>query len=99
MATWINLRKVAKFPEVVKVYTKAGRGQGNTTNSSQTGGSAARGFLMTVKRFVNESSGAALPAWIKKDPGTAPSDWQNVKIDVTAIPGVRPLRDNGKWVS
>jgi hypothetical protein len=68
--------------------------------------SAVKGFMMTVKIAVQgenlpgvgNPSPPALPAWIRKDPGSAPSDWQNVQIDVTNIPGVRPLRKDGRWV-
>jgi hypothetical protein len=68
--------------------------------------SAVKGFLMTVKIAVQgeslpgtgNPSPPALPAWIRKDPGSAPSDWQSVQIDVTNIPGVRPLRKDGRWV-
>lgn len=100
MAVWVNVNRVAKFPEVLNVYARAGRGQGTGQGvaGASTPKSAAKGFLMTVKRLVNESNGAALPAWIRKSPGSGPSDWQNVQVDITAIPGVRPLRlTNGKW--
>ncbi len=68
--------------------------------------SAQKGFLMTVKIAVQgeslpgvgNPSPPALPAWIRKDPGSAPSDWQSVQIDITNIPGVRPLRKDGRWV-
>jgi hypothetical protein len=104
MAIWVNLNRAAKFPEVCKVYKRAGRGQGAGGTSGGTGSnspkSAIAGFLMTVKRAVNESNGAALPSWIRKAPGVANSgignDWQNTQVDVTAIPGVRPLMVNGK---
>lgn len=103
MATWVNLNRAAKFPEVVRVYSRAGRGQGTgqsaTTQpfSGNPPNMAPRGFLVTVKRLVNESNGAALPAWIRKSP-TGSNDWQNVQVDVTAIPGVRKLTTGGKWV-
>lgn len=100
MSIWVNLNRAAKFPEVISVYKRAGRGQG--TGQGGAGGStpksAAKGFLQTVKGFVNESSGAALPAWIRKSP-LGSNDWQNCQVDVTAIPGVRPLKVNGKWTS
>jgi len=99
MATWVNLNRAAKFPEVINVYARAGRGQG--TGQGVAGASAPKsapkGFLTTVKRLVNESAGAALPAWIRKAPG-ASNDWQDVQVDVTAIPGVRKLTTGGKWV-
>lgn len=99
MAIWVNLNRAAKFPEVIKVYKRAGRGQGaGGTVGGGSPASALGGFLTTVKRLVNESSGAALPAWIRKSPlGT--NDWQEVQVDVTAIPGVRSLNTNGKWRS
>lgn len=107
MATWINVRKAAKFPEVIRVYKRAGRGQG-TGQAVPTYGagllqSAPRGFLRTVQIFFQGENPAApapaLPAWIRKRPGGAPNDWQDCQVDVTAIPGVRPLRDNGKWIN
>jgi len=98
MAIWVNVNRVASFPEVMKVYSRAGRGQGSTQGAgATTPKNAAKGFLQTVKRFVNEGV-QALPAWIRKSPGSGPGDWQNVQIDITAIPGVRKLRaTNGKW--
>lgn len=101
MAIWVNLNRAAKFPEVLKVYKRAGRGQGaGGTSGGGSPKSAILGFLMLVKRSVSESSGAALPAWIRKAPGVANSgianNWQNTQVDVTAIPGVRPLMVNGK---
>lgn len=101
MAIWVNLNRAAKFPEVQKVYKRAGRGQGTgqgSTGQPQNGGvptSQRFGFLTFVKRLVTESNGAALPAWIRKSPN-ASNDWQDVQVDVTAIPGVRPLFTNGK---
>ena len=86
MAIWVNLNRAAKFPEVIKVYKRAGRGQGQ-------GAAQAAGFLTTVKRLVSEQ--ATVPAWIRKSPG-ASNDWQDVQVDVTAIPGVRALNVNGK---
>lgn len=108
MATWINVRKAAKFPEVERVYKRAGRGQGTGQGIIATGPvssqlvSAPRGFLRTIQIFfqgqtVQNASTPTLPAWIRKRPGGAPNDWQDCQVDVTAIPGVRPLRDNGKW--
>lgn len=100
MAIWVNLNRAAKFPEVINVYARAGRGQGSTQSAGgSTPKQAAKGFLMTVKIAVQ--SGAALPAWIRKAPLTGNSgignDWQDVQVDVTAIPGVRKLNTNGKW--
>lgn len=93
---WVNVNRAAKFPEVNTVYNRAGRGQGSTQSAGgTTPGSAAKGFLMTVKIAVNESAGAALPAWIRKSP-MGSNDWQACQVDVTAIPGVRALNVNGK---
>lgn len=103
MAIWVNLNRAAKFPEVINVYSRAGRGQGTGQGvaGASTPKTSPKGFLVTVKRLVNESNGAALPAWIRRAPLTANSgitgDWQNVQVDVTAIPGVRKLNTNGKW--
>lgn len=194
---WIPLKRVCKFPNVLKVYKRAGWGQGTgqgippTANSSALL-SAPKGFLRTVANFfvnngaesglnlqvlqtlaafaptgtagqfsftattgvvvgqtvkisgtyggtgsitgyVNPTSylvsvtngtstatlttlgGAAivttsgtpsgltvtlagLPAWIRKSPGNNSNDWQDCQIDVTNIPGVRPLRKDGRWV-
>lgn len=97
MALWVNLNRAAKFPEVLKVYKRAGRGQGaGGTVGGGSPKSALLGFLMVVKRAVTESSGAALPAWIRKSP-LGSNDWQDCQVDVTAIPGVRVLGANGKW--
>lgn len=110
MATWIPIKKVMKFPEVLRVYKRAGRGQGtgqgvipNNPVSSQLV-SAPKGFARTVAIFfqgetVQNASTPTLPAWIRKSPTTNYGDWQDAEIDVTAIPGVRKLRDNGKWVN
>ncbi len=106
MAVWVPLARAMKFPEIERVYKKAGRGQGTgqaapgLNPGSSLLLSAPRGFLATVKRFVNESNGASLPAWIRKMPGVGGlNQWQTVQIDVTAIPGVRKLRKDGKWTS
>ena len=103
MAIWVNLNRAAKFPDVNRVYKRAGTGQGsygvNTPQSQTTGNptSAPRGFLETVRFAVTQANGAALPSWIRFN--TASQDWQNCQVDVTAIPGVRPLNQNGKWRS
>jgi hypothetical protein len=109
MAIWVNVNRAAKFPEVNRVNKRAGWGQGaqgqqTAGGTGQTSGnpiSAPRGFLETVRAFVTGTNGAvpvALPAWIRKSPlGT--NDWQDAQVDVTAIPGVRPLNTNGKWRS
>lgn len=96
MALWVNLNRAAKFPEVQKVYKRAGRGQGSGqgSNGATVPASGILGFLSYVKRLVSETS--STPSWIRKSP-TASNDWQNCQVDVTAIPGVRVLGANGKW--
>jgi hypothetical protein len=99
MATWVKVKEAATYPEVINVYARAGRGQGSTQGAgATTPKQAQKGFLATVKRFVNESNGASLPAWIRRAP-LASNDWQDTQVDVTAIPGVRKLRANGKYVN
>ena len=89
MSIWVNANRVAMFPEVIKVYKRAGRGQGGTE-------AQAKGFGMTIKRFMSEGV-QALPSWIRAAPGGAPAGWQNAQVDITAIPGVPVLRaTNGK---
>ena len=99
MAIWVNANRVADFPEVQNVYNRDGRGQGSTQKAgATTPKQAGAGFMMTIKRAVSESNGKALPSWIRKSPGGGSASWQNVQVDITAIPGVRPLRaTNGKW--
>ena len=106
MAIWVDTNRAAKFPEVIKVYKRAGWGQGaqgqQTPGQPQNVGlptSAPRGFLETVRKAVSLSSGAALPSWIRYSPNNEAQSWQNSQVDVTAIPGVRPLDTNGKWRS
>jgi hypothetical protein len=70
---------------VIKIYRRAGGGGAGGPAK------AAKGFLKSVKAAV-----AAGSSWVRKDPG-ASSDWQAAQVDVTAIPGVRALRANGKW--
>jgi hypothetical protein len=84
MATWISTNKVAKFPIVIAAYKRAGGGM--------NGGPAvaAKGFLKTVRAALTAGS-----AWVRYNPGTVHS-WQNSQVDVTSIPGVPALRDNGK---
>ena len=98
MAIWVNVARAAKFPEVIKVYGRAGWGQGSgqAHAGATTPPQAKRGFLTDIRKRVSMSAGAALPAWIRYAPG-ASNGWQNVQVDVTAIDGVRPLRVNGKW--
>ena len=104
MATWVNVNRAAMFPEVKRVYKRGGTGQGvNYATTQPWAGnppnSAPRGFLETIRFAVTQANGAALPAWIRKSPGTGSApDWQNCQVDITAIPGVRKLRlTNGKW--
>lgn len=101
MALWIKVKEASTYPEVMKVYKRAGGGQGTGQGSdgATTPASGRRGFLNYVRKlFTNASNGLgpALPSWLKAAP-SAPNDWQNALVDVTAIPGVRKLRDNGKW--
>src|ERR1700675_1329136 len=102
MATWVNLNRAAMFPEVKRVYKRGGTGQGaygvSTAQpfSTKNPNSAPRGFLETVRFLVTQNI-QALPAWIRKSP-TGSNDWQNVQVDVTAIPGVRKLTTGGKGV-
>lgn len=105
MAIWVNVNRAAKFPEVERVYKKAGWGQGAAqvgNTQSWSGGppnSAVRGFLETVRAAVSASfaAGASLPSWIRLAPGyTESRAWQTAQVDVTTIPGVRALNTNGK---
>lgn len=97
MAIWVNTNRAAKFPEVVRVYSRAGGGQGVAGPTQPYSGNppneAPKGFLTTVRLAIQ--SGAALPSWIRKSPLGA-GDWQNSQVDVTAIPGTRPMNTNGK---
>ena len=79
------------YPEIINVYSKAGRGQGQGVASPR------KGFLATVRHLVR-TVGAPYPAWLRLAPGTSNS-WEDAQVDVTAIPGVRPLRKDGKWAS
>lgn len=85
MATWVPANRAATFPEVIKVYKRAGGG------GDKGPATAPGGFLKAVKAAVLAGS-----SWVRKAPG-ASNDWQDAQVDVTNIPGVRPLRDNGKW--
>lgn len=103
MAIWVNLNRAAKFPEVNKVYKKAGWGQGagNTVGQPQNVGtptSAVKGFLNVVRYYVQAASRGVgtMPAWIRLSP-TGSNDWQDAQVNVSAIPGVRPLLANGKY--
>lgn len=86
MATWVPVNKVATFPAVINAYARAGGGEGNTT------GVAKKGFLKTVYAAL-----AAAAAWVRKPPTGAAVSKQDSQVDVTAIPGVKPLRKDGKW--
>lgn len=98
MATWVNANKAALFPEIIKVFGRAGRGQGSGQQAGATTPKhAKRGFLMDIKKVLSENS-VPPQAWIRKAPGGS-NDWQDAQVDVTAIPGVRPLRKDGKWVN
>lgn len=102
MAIWVNVNRAAKFPEVMRTYKRASTGQGAYVPGNGvppwTGNppnSAPRGFLETVRFAVTQSAGAALPSWIRKAPNGS-NDWQDCQVDVTTIPGVRALNQNGK---
>ena len=41
---------------------------------------------------------AGLPFRIRKSPLNNSNDWQDCQIDITNIPGVRPMRKDGRWV-
>lgn len=110
---WVPLKRVLKFPEVLQVYKRAGRGQGTGQGIIATGDyagklqSAQKGFLRTVQIWLQGEtlSGAgsppALPSWLRKIPtpgvSTVAQDMMQVQVDVTNIPGVRPLRKDGTW--
>lgn len=116
---WVKVKKAATFPEVKRVYKRAGEGQGASLTGQAGPGSAPnsnssllmsapQGFLQTVRRLVQGSNpnaadgGAPLPAWIRKPPGGVGGavlnfSWQDYQVDVTQIPGVRPLRSDGKF--
>lgn len=104
---WIKVKEAMTYPEVIRVFKKAGGGQGAGNgfgaagvNGPTTPASAPRGFLNAVRYYFQSASngtGQTLPAWLRAAPGSAPGDWQNSQVDVTSIPGVRQLRDNGKW--
>ena len=105
---WVPLKRVLKFPEVLQVYKRAGRGQGTGQGIIATGTyggrlqSAQKGFLRTVQIWLqgetvkNPSAPPALPSWIRKSP-LGSNDLMDVQIDVTNIPSVRPLRKDGTW--
>lgn len=41
---------------------------------------------------------AGIPFWLRKSPGNNSNDWQDCQVDITNIPGVRPMRKDGRWV-
>jgi hypothetical protein len=106
VAIWVNLNRAAKFPEIQRVYKRAGWGQGTGQVPGQgqpqnvgLPSSAAKGFLTYVKYLVQGAANGTIvmPSWIQLSPGAASNDWQNCKVNVSAIPGVRPLYANGKY--
>jgi hypothetical protein len=107
MATWVSIKLAAKFPHVIAVYGRAGRGQGTGQGIIATGPpsanlvSAPKGFLRTVQIFfqgetVQNASVPTIPSWLRKRPLSNLNDWQDCQVDVTAIPGVRSLRKDGR---
>lgn len=102
MATWIKVKEAATYPEVIKVFKRAGGGQGSGQGSygATTPASGIKGFLNYVRKLAQDASNGlspVIPSWLRMPQGGAAADWQNAQVDVTAIPGVRKLRDNGKW--
>lgn len=103
MALWVRFKKVRLFPEVIKVYKRAGGGQGSGqgTIGATTPASGIKGFDNYVRKLFQDAANGlspTLPAWLRASPGSSVSDaWQNCQVDVTAIPGVRKLRFDGKW--
>jgi hypothetical protein len=89
MATWVPFVRAKQFPNVLKVYERAGHGQGQ----GAAGTNSKKGFWYAVKAAVTAGS-----SWVRKDstvagPGTS---FQGVMVDVTAIPNVPPLRKDGR---
>ncbi len=108
---WVPIKRVLKMPNVLKVYKRAGRGQGTGqgvvayTNSGVLL-SGQKGFLRTVQIWLqgetlsNAVTPGTLPAWIRFMPPLAsstPHDIMTCQIDVTNIPSVRPLRKDGTF--
>jgi hypothetical protein len=106
---WVPLKRVLKMPNVLRVYKRAGRGQGTgqgiiaTHPSRGTLISARKGFLRTVQIFLQGetllAAGGVTDAgasWIRKCPGGS-NDIMDCQIDVTNIPGVPALRKDGTW--
>lgn len=107
MATWVPLKRVLKFPNVQKVYGRAGRGQGTGqgivayTNSGVLL-SGQKGFLRTVQIFfqgetLSNATTPTIPSWLRKAPSGS-NDLMDAQVDVTAIPSVRPLRKDGRFL-
>lgn len=84
MALWVEVKKAMKFPAVLNAYARAGGGAGNAN------GNLKKGFLKLVK---------AGGAWVRNPPSGAGVSKQDAQVDVTAIPGVPPLRKDGKRVA
>ncbi len=107
---WVPFKRVRKFPNVLKVFKRAGRGQGTGQGIIATGPassvlvSAPKGFERTIQNFFqgpNPKQGGApsIPSWLRKDPLSNSNDWQDCQVDITNIPGVRPLRKDGRWAA
>ncbi len=105
---WVPLKRVCKFPNVLKVYKRAGRGQGTGQGIIATGPvsgtlvSAQKGFLRTVAIFfqgetLSNGTTPSIPSWLRKNPLSNSNDWQDAEVDITNIPGVRPLRKDGRF--
>ncbi len=105
---WVPVKRAATFPEVIRVYKRAGRGQGTGQGIIATRPSPRgilgepKGFLRTIAIFfqgetVQNASTPTIPSWLRKSPLSNSNDWQDAEVDVTNIPGVRSLRHNGKW--
>jgi hypothetical protein len=67
------------------------------------------GAIVTVAGTITGATvtTAGLPSWLRKNPGSNgtanfgwsnSSDWQDCQVDITNIPGVRPMRKDGRWV-
>ena len=104
---WVPLKRVLKMPNVLKVYKRAGRGQGTGQGivayaNSGVLLSGQKGFLRTVQIWLqgetlsNAVTPGSLPSWIRKMP-LGSNDIMEVQIDVTNIPSVRPLRKDGTF--
>lgn len=105
---WVPFKRVRKFPQVQRVYKRAGRGQGTgqgiiaTNPPSANLVSAQKGFERTIMNFFQGPTAAqggapAIPSWLRKNPLSNSNDWQDCEVDITNIPGVRPLRKDGRY--